>query len=50
MIEYKNPLSINRNKVVKILTRSNNDICDVLLAVTFHDENWNWVQKNTFIF
>lgn len=51
MIEYTNPLPINRNKAVEIfLTGSNNDICDALLAVTLHDEDWKWVQMQCLHF
>ena len=51
MTEYKNPLPINRNEAVKsFLTGSNNDICDTLLAVTLHDEDWKWVQMQCLHF
>lgn len=51
MAKYQESSRITQNEAIKIFTAgTNTEICDALLAIIFHDEDWRWSQEQCLYF
>ena len=51
MAQYKNPSPISRDEAEEVFANGTPaQICDALVAVTFHDKDWKWSQMQCLRF
>ncbi len=51
MAEFRNPPEMDRNVTIRILSQgTNEEICDALVSLALHDEDWKWSQDQCLFF